>query len=502
MRARALVWLLPLLMAAGVLLPVRPAAARVWWDFPRTIAESTEAEQLFGLRVVRWRGRFYLFMLARGSRRASIRYYRSEDLGSFQGPATAVADIPVEPGFYPGYDVLARDRGLVLAWNTPDGSLHLAGSGDGETWELRREAIRTGEFSFDPRLFDAGGRILLFYHTESEGRRIDFFYTGLRRLDGSWSEPRRVAAGFAGSFFPSLLEDHQRLWIAWQSRPLSGAEAPMFHVYLSSAPGPEGPWSHPVNLTGPEQEQGAGGGEGSLRGEDMRPVLVRRPAGMALFWESNRDGAWGVYYRELDGRGKPLAPATKVNSVPANARNPRPLELDGRLHVFFTDERDGTPRLYHARKEGDGFRELGPVPGGEHLIELQPLAAGGELYAAWLGGGAVGISGPDRAVRSPEVRSTGHGYIGTRGITLSWKEPEDLSGIAGYGYLFTRSPDDRPLLLNLEPDQTSVRLEPDREGAWYFHLVARDRAGNESETVTVPFTVDLTPPPAPVIDPV
>ncbi len=121
MRKQGVTRLFSVFFVLGALLPALPAHAEVHWDVPRNLAASTDVEQLSGLRVVRWRGRFYLFMLARGEKRAVIRYFSTGDLNTFRGPRTAVEDIPVEPGFFPRFDVLAADRGLYLAWNGPDG---------------------------------------------------------------------------------------------------------------------------------------------------------------------------------------------------------------------------------------------------------------------------------------------------------------------------------------------------------------------------------------------
>jgi sigma-B regulation protein RsbU (phosphoserine phosphatase) len=460
------------------------------WDFPRLIEAREPGEEFSDLMAVKAWEDLFAFLIIREGSRARIDYYRSPASGPVQGPFTAVKSIRVEPGFHPHFDLLVREDGLYLAWNTLDGSIHLARSTDGTVWQEREPFRHEGVLSFDPRLFSAGNSILLFYHTESEGRSIDYFQAGLAHFEGAWEQSERSVSRSSGSFFPELLGNGTELWAAWQSRRLE-SQAPVFDIYLAKAensgmPGTE--WSEPVNLTRSDQ------------GDDMLPRLLFSGAGLALVWQSNREGTWGIYYQEFDFDGTPAAEPVKVNTVPADARNPSPLLFDGRLHIFYLDERDGTPAIFYAVQTGQGFSEHGPLAAEEPVLELRPLERQKELYVLWRNRNGFGYSGPDRTVRQPEVLFTGGNYIGIRGVTVAWRDPPDTSGIEGYGYLFNRNESDRPMLFNLGSGTNSVKLLPDEEGEYFFHLTARDGAGNESEPLTVQFTVDLTPPPAPAFD--
>jgi serine phosphatase RsbU (regulator of sigma subunit) len=432
-----------------------------------------------------------IFYLVRGKNSSRMELYRTRDLQSFEGPSVVVPRIPIEERFYPHFDVLSEESLLSIAWNTPGGALHLAESTDGGGRWSEVESFESGPFGFDPRLFRIRERLVMFYHTESEGRRVDFYYIFLNP-DGSWSDPVQIARGFAGSFFPSVTLLGGKPSVVFQARLLSETEVPVFDIYLSTAEDITQPWSDPVDLT-----------KNDL-GEDERPSLISSapglpPGGFALVWESNRSGAWGIYYREFDGSGAPLGDETKVNQQPASARDPKVLQYGGETYIFYTDERDGKPKLYYAVQGEEGFRESGPVNGGEEsYYEHDPLSLHGDMYTLWRNDRGIGVTGPDRSVKAVSVDEAGK-YIGLGGRTLVWKKPEDPSGIRGYAWLFNKNERDDPFILNLPADLTSVRLEPEEEGNYFFHIKVFDGAGNESETLTIPYTVDLTAPPAPRI---
>jgi len=87
-------------------------------------------------------------------------------------------------------------------------------------------------------------------------------------------------------------------------------------------------------------------------------------------------------------------------------------------------------------------------------------------------------------------------------IEVDWTSAGDpgefASGLAGYSYSFTQSPDSVPNILeNLGPAETVVSSDPLGDGLWWFHIRALDVAGNGGETQSIgPFAVgdDVTAP--------
>ena len=75
-----------------------------------------------------------------------------------------------------------------------------------------------------------------------------------------------------------------------------------------------------------------------------------------------------------------------------------------------------------------------------------------------------------------------------RGLTLKWSA-RDPSGIAGYSYRWSRNPDDEPDR-KAEGDGASATFTNLPEGNLYFHIRARDRAGNWGPTGHYRYLVD------------
>ncbi|MEU0834706.1 DNRLRE domain-containing protein [Streptomyces sp. NPDC005969] len=87
-----------------------------------------------------------------------------------------------------------------------------------------------------------------------------------------------------------------------------------------------------------------------------------------------------------------------------------------------------------------------------------------------------------------------------RTASFSWSAPADLSGAAEYAVVVDRAADTLPVTTGTVQTATSLTTTVDADGAWYLHVRAKDRAGNWSSTAAhLPFKVDMTLPPSPVI---
>jgi sigma-B regulation protein RsbU (phosphoserine phosphatase) len=471
------------------------AAARsnAWtdfWDFPRAVAKTSDTVIKADVKAVKVGRRVLVFFLSQGARSAEILYVPTEDLVRFGEPAAAIKGIALKEGFSPHFDVAFVDGTLFLAWNSLDGEIMLSTSGDGgASWSKESVLVRDKNFCFAPRIFFENGVLFLFFHTESEGSRIDFFFIKSGDAGLTWTSPHQIAKGFAGSFFPVLSARGKDLYVVWQSRPFSQAETPVFNVYLAVSGDGGASWSAPLPLT-----------QGAI-GENARPFISFTKSGFALLWESDRGEDSGIYYREFDPAGKPVADEVKVQKAYSNAKDPRKVPSEDALAVCYVDGRDGTERLYYARKTDGGFEESGPLgTPGRDILHYNPITVRDQLFFFWQERGSIVFQGPDRTVPPLKILTAGNRYVGRQGVLVRWEELKDSSGIDGYAYAFDREEGVEPEIVNLTPFTTSVRLAPEEEGRYFFRLRARDRAGNFSRTVTLPFTVDLTPPPAPVIE--
>ena len=469
-----------------------PLQASYYWDFPRYIAKTADKEVKSDIKAIDVGEEVLIFFLAERKKSAQIEFFSTRDFAGFKGPFISQSGIELKKGFSPHFDVLYAGGILFLAWNSIDGAIMVSTSPDqGSSWQNAEILIKHENFSFAPVLFFENGTVYLFYHTESEGTKIDFFYTESKDLGETWSRPFQIARGFSGSFFPSLSFYQGNLYLVWQSRPLSETQLPIFNVYLSVNRDQGKSWSPPVNLT-----------EDTL-GENTLPVITFEGDNFNLIWEGERNGVSGIYYREFDLSGTPLSEEVKVNGQMSNARYPVRLVVNDDLVVFYLDARDGNDRMYYSVRKNGKFEESGPLGmKGKDIFGYSAFTREKNLYLLMQERGGIVFLGPDTGVLPVKVIPLKSKYIGQRGVVVKWEDIGDSSGIEGYSYSFNREELDEPELINLPSHSRSINLSIDEEGEYYFHLRAVDRAGNYSTTETVPFIGDLTPPPAPVLVPI
>jgi len=107
----------------------------------------------------------------------------------------------------------------------------------------------------------------------------------------------------------------------------------------------------------------------------------------------------------------------------------------------------------------------------------------------------------DQGVDTPELSSATHPpdeWSAKDAASLSWKAPADATGIAGYYYLLDEHPATKPEPGKaLATEDLQVTLSALKSGIWYFHLSAKDRAGNLSEPAHYRLKIDLEKPAAP-----
>jgi predicted RNase H-like HicB family nuclease len=107
----------------------------------------------------------------------------------------------------------------------------------------------------------------------------------------------------------------------------------------------------------------------------------------------------------------------------------------------------------------------------------------------------------DQGVDTPELSSSTHPpdeWSAHSSALFSWKAPADATGIAGYYHVLDENPTTKP-----EPgkavatEDLQASLSALKSGIWFFHLTAKDRAGNISEPAHYRIKIDLEKPAAP-----
>ncbi|MDI6704522.1 MAG: fibronectin type III domain-containing protein [bacterium] len=110
----------------------------------------------------------------------------------------------------------------------------------------------------------------------------------------------------------------------------------------------------------------------------------------------------------------------------------------------------------------------------------------------------------DTSVPIPVVSSTTHPdedtWYSKDDLRVEWTPGADTSGIDGYSYILDQISDTTPdTEKECEEDTTSATFTDLSDGTWYFHIKAKDNAGNWSSAYHYRVNVDVTPPVASII---
>ena len=463
-----------------------------YWDFPSYIVKNTDKNYYSNPKLVNLNGSYHIFYIEKSGLKYSIKYFITKDFKKFNGPFNSNAIINSKPGFIPQFNVAQFDKRIYLVWDNIDGSLKFSIKNYDNNWTSAR-TIKTGKaFCFNPNFFILNNNVYITFHTESEGRRIDFFIIKSDRKLKSFSVPIRVSKEFAGSFFPYMAYYNGKYYCFWQSRPFAKKKTPVFDIYLSTS-NDGNIWNVPKNLTG------------DLPGEKKIPYVLFKDNRIELFYESDKDGTWGIYRREYNLDGTPLSRDKKLNNSLANTSDYKLLALNKDFYFFYMDERDGNYKIYYKDFELDPNKSNGNEKllktGAAPIINYAPLKYHDNIYVFYQNKFGIAWIGPDKTAAPPKIYFPKKRIFGKSGIEIKWEKPADSSGLEGYCYLFTDIKDALPEIVNLPPEIERMRLIGDKNGVFYFKIRSKDIAGNYSPVLSLKFNVDITPPSPPRLMP-
>ena len=119
-------------------------------------------------------------------------------------------------------------------------------------------------------------------------------------------------------------------------------------------------------------------------------------------------------------------------------------------------------------------------------------------------GNATAASLSDHGVGTPVVTSPTHSsddWSQKNSAILTWDAPADATGIEGYYYLLDQSPNSTSTMESgTFVDGRRVELSNLDSGIWYFHLIAKDKAGNLSDQAAhYRLKIDVAKPASPQI---
>ena len=278
----------------------------------------------------------------------------------------------------------------------------------------------------------------------------------------------------------------------------------IFQIYMSVSYDSQRTWSEPRMLTVHPQYR------------SQRPFVFTDEQGTCVAWErtETRSDKSQIMFAELKGDGA-LSEEYEITSERAGGDSHRPeiFRYGDRLRIVWFDDRRGVDGIYMAERNGKFWSESVLAAPKSNCRFASPMFAGGEIAFAWQqdggnGEGRIVVLETDRSVKTPKITAAGfrEGKRSTAERAAARVAlPEDSSGIAGYTWIWTQDrheepPKDTERLSS--PKDTSISGIAPGDGIWYFKARAYDYAGNWSDTATLAYHRDLTPPQPPAIEPV
>jgi hypothetical protein len=436
--------------------------------------------------------------------------------GEWETRRRAVGPFPFVGEEVPYASVAINRRGEIAVAVASSGKridIHLIGP------EIRRIAsLGSGQedgLSVAPRLFSRGGGGFILCATktlelDTADRAVRMSSLGINYSvseDGrSWSgfQPLVRASDISYVYLPSHASWGGKDYIIFQGSPM---DSRYYQLFLVSSDDGGLSWSEPVRVTDFSDDLGGGSAMPSVNFDNQRPNLNANYQGLHLVWERRfaTSTAPQIYYGILDGEGNFLETPERISTGNYVCRNPQTVFLGEDVYISWFDNRKGDNRVFVAYRQGISWQDmdLSIMPGDNLYGQLFVLE--GQLNALWENQledrSRLVLLEPDRTVRAPAIvavnfrrdaRNARDNYI------IEWNIPEDSSGIAGFNYSIDRDPEGTPerTMKVLRSGVRRTEAEVLEDGWWYFHVIARDYAGNWSQPATVRFYRDTTPPPA------
>ncbi len=363
-------------------------------------------------------------------------------------------------------------------------------------------AISESEGSVAPRIHARSDGGYLLFVTKGTDQSLSIFLS--RSDDGrEWSSfvPFVIEEGLRLNFLPTHATIGGKDFVIFQS--LSNALRPSFQLYLKRSSDSGVTWSEAVLVTDFRDGFAQTRVEADAY-DNQRPQLSAVGDALFLAWE-RRTGSLSpqIYITELSEDGKPVSEPERVTNAGAYCNNPVISDFKGEPLLFWFDNRRGQNRVYLAQRQGILWQDYDLSGSRADAAFARPAVDSDGLYVFWQastrgGSDRLYVLRPDKSVDPPALLAenfTSGKRVRRDTARISWKAPDDSSGVAAYSLSWSMDGEVvPPSVFEFFPTVTSAERVADEDGSWYFSITAQDYAGNWSEPATLEFVRDTTPP--------
>jgi len=227
--------------------------------------------------------------------------------------------------------------------------------------------------------------------------------------------------------------------------------------------------------------------------DNQRPHLTTHGGNLLLVWERRYSSQTPqIYSATVTRDGKLTGQVERVNSEEAYCNNPIGFIYDNTPTVVWFDNRRGNNRIILAQRGDFDWQNFNLSSVSTEASFARPVVDRDGAYIFWQGSvrgaGRIYILAPDRSVNSPRVTASNFSPARpsrSERARVSWNIPADTSGIFGFSWIWSQDENAEPpkqvMIYNTGGTQNlNLDLTADRDGRWYFSILAQDFAGNWS----------------------
>jgi serine phosphatase RsbU (regulator of sigma subunit) len=401
------------------------------------------------------------------------------------------------------------NKGLIYIalLNSEKGILIYSSEDNGNSFSLIGTPGNGGVTTVSPKLFlTAQGSFILFVtqplggNTASLNQDNSLGVTYSVSSDGKiWSNyfPLSSSGNLQNVYLPYHVSSGGREHVVFQASP---SNSRFYHLYYISSRDNGKSWSDPSWITDLSEDDIS-----SVDFDNQRVFLKEDNRNVYLSWERKLgSGAPSPYYGQLNTVTGQLGSYEKIAGTglsPNPVNNPQ-LYISGGEPVVLWYNNIGQVVL--AGKENTNWVDInipGQTGGGLSNFCRFILTSEG-MNIIWQSdtGGSSGLTilKPDKTVPDIKIFPTNFkdAPLNQNTFSVSWDLPTDSSGIEGFSYSLDNNQDsESPKTIMLRRrDERQNNFTVTNDGDWFIHVRAVDYAGNWSNTSTLKFTRDTTPP--------
>jgi len=207
-----------------------------------------------------------------------------------------------------------------------------------------------------------------------------------------------------------------------------------------------------------------------------------------------------------------ITPPEEVSALHSTSHSTNTWSNDNTVDISWTPANDATSGIWgysiewsnSATTLPDTVRDIGnivetisnPLSDGNNWyfhIRSVDMAENWDDVAAHLGPFWIDTTPPSAPIIGSPTHPNEDQWYSNNNPSFAWSIPDDLSGVAGYSYEIDQTSTTTPDEV-IDTTDNSVSYSGLSTGVWYFHVRARDNAGNWGSADHYTINIDITPP--------